>query len=167
MLKIENLSTDYQVKRLTNDDLNKTYALVQTNSSYFNFCPPQPTRHSLSEDMTVVPADKTLADKVYVGFFEHDSLVAVLDLIYQYPNEQSAWIGFFMVDAKYEGKGIGSKIMTDVAAELKRTGLKLIELDYPKGFIQSEHFLLKNDFIKDGREIPVPGYTVVVMGKEL
>jgi len=32
---------------------------------------------------------------------------------------------------------------------------------------KSEHFLLKNGFIKDGREIAVPGYTVIVMGKQL
>ena len=167
MLNIEKLSTDYQVKRLTVGDAGKTYALVETNSNYYNFCPPRPNRHTILEDIKVVPANKTLDDKFYVGFYDQEKLVAVMDLIYQYPNEQSAWMGFFMVDAKYQGQGIGSKIMADVTAELKRSGLTLIELSYPKGFAQSEHFLLKNGFIKDGREIAVPGYTVIVMGKQL
>ena len=167
MLNIEKLSTDYQVKRLTAGDAGKTYALVETNSNYYNFCPPRPNRHTILEDIKVVPANKTLDDKFYVGFYDQGKLIAVMDLIYQYPNEQSAWIGFFMVDAKYQGQGIGSKIMADVTAELKRSGLTLIELSYPKGFAQSEHFLLKNGFIKDGREIAVPGYTVIVMGKQL
>jgi len=167
MINIEKLSTAYQVRRLSASDASKTFALVETNSDFYNFCPPSPNRHTILEDIKLVPANKTLNDKAYVGFFDHDKLIAVMDLIYQYPNDQSAWIGFFMVDKSVQGKGIGSAIINDVAAELKQSGLSLIELAYPKGFVRGEKFLLKNGFIKDGREIAVPGYTVVVMGKQL
>lgn len=167
MIDEKKLSTEYQVRRLTATDANKTFALVQSNPTYFNYCPPQATRHSILEDMKIVPANKTLDDKYYLGFFDKDKLIAVLDLIYQYPDDNSAWIGFFMVDAAYQGKGIGSKIIDGLDKELVASGLTRIELAYAKGNIQSEHFLLKNGYQKDGREIPVPGYTVVVMEKLL
>lgn len=163
MIDVDKLSKKYQVRKLTPADANKAFALVQSNPTYFNFCPPQATRHSILEDMKVVPANKTLDDKYYVGFFEGEKLIAILDLISQYPDDQSAWIGFFMVDKMYQEQGIGSKIMSEVLTGIKADGLKRVEVAYAKGNTQSEHFLLKNGFVKDGREIPVPGYTVVVM----
>lgn len=167
MINIEKLSTDYQVRRLTINDANKAYALVQSNPTYFAYCPPQATRHSILEDMRVIPANKSLDDKYYVGFFDGDKLLAILDLITAYPDDKSAWIGFFMVDAAVQKQGIGSNIMKDVLVGIKEAGFKRVELAYGKGNEQSEHFLLKNGFVKDGREIPVPGYTVVVMEKLL
>lgn len=163
MIDVDKLSKKYQVRKLTPADANKAFALVQSNPTYFNFCPPQATRHSILEDMKVVPANKTLADKYYVGFFDGEKLIAILDLISQYPDDQSAWIGFFMVDKIYQGQGMGSKIMSEVLTGIKADGLKRVEVAYAKGNTQSEHFLLKNGFVKDGREISVPGYTVVVM----
>ena len=167
MLNLEKLSTKYQVKKLTATDANKAFALVQSNPTYFAYCPPQATRHSILEDMKVVPANKTLADKYYLGFFDQGELVAILDLISGYPDDKSAWIGFFMVDAKFQKRGLGSKIIKGIEQELQQAGLKRIELAYAKGNTQSEQFLLKNGYQKDGREIPVPGYTVVVVEKLL
>lgn len=167
MLNVEKLSTSYQVRKLTVQDANKAFALVQSNPTYFSYCPPQATRHSILEDMKVVPANKTLDDKYYVGFFKDNDLIAILDLVTSYPDDKSAWMGFFMVDAKYQGKGIGSSIMSDVLSAVENSGISRIELSYAKGNVQSEQFLLKNGFVKDGREIPVPGYTVVVMEQNL
>lgn len=163
MIDVDKLSKKYQVRKLTPVDADKAFALVQSTPTYFNFCPPQATRHSILEDMKVVPANKTLADKYYVGFFDDNKLIAILDLITQYPDDQSVWIGFFMVDKSYQGQGIGSGIMNDVLSSIKSTNLKRAEVAYAKGNTQSEHFLLKNGFVKDGREVSVPGYTVVVM----
>ena len=167
MLNIEKLSTSYQVRKLDAKDANKAYALVQSNPLYFAYCPPQATRHSILEDMKVVPANKNLDDKYYLGFFDGTDLIAILDLITGYPNNTSAWIGFFMVDAKYQRQGIGTKIIDSLNGELLKSGIKRIELAYGKGNEQSEKFLLKTGFVKDGREIKVPGYTVVVMEKIL
>ncbi len=165
MLNIEKLSTKYQVKRLTTTDADHALNLVQSNSSFFNFCPPAPTRHSILEDMKVVPTDKTLADKYYLGFYQANKLIAIVDLIVGYPAEMDAWIGFFMVDASVQKQGIGSTIMTDLVNALSGTKLKRIELAYPKGNAQSQQFLLKNKFISMDREVPVPGYTMVIMEK--
>lgn len=167
MLKIKNLSTNYQVRKLTTSDVNRAFELVQSNPTYFAYCPPQATRHSILEDMKVVPANKSLDNKYYLGFFDDTKLIAILDLIMGYPDDESAWIGFFMVDATSQGKGIGSDIINDISDGIKVAGFKRIELAYAKGNSQSERFLLKNGFIKDGREVAVPGYTVVVMEKKL
>lgn len=35
------------------------------------------------------------ADKYYIGYFEGEKLVAVMDLILNFPNKETAFIGFF------------------------------------------------------------------------
>lgn len=165
MLDIKKLSTKYQVKKLTATDADHALRLVQSNSSFFNFCPPAPTRHSILEDMKVVPADKTLADKYYLGYYADNKLIAIVDLIIGYPAEMDTWIGFFMVDAGFQKQEIGSRIMTELSVALSENGLKRIEVAYPKGNAQSLQFLLKNNFVAMDREVPVPGYTMVIMEK--
>jgi len=165
MLEIDKLSTSYQVEKLTPSDADHALKLVQSNQNFFNFCPPAPTRHSILEDMKVVPANKTLDDKYYLGYFDGDKLVAILDLITGYPAPKDAWVGFFMVDSEYQRQGIGSKIIADLEAALDKSGLERIELAFPKGNEQSQKFLLKNNFQAMNREVPVPGYTMVIMEK--
>jgi len=165
MLKIDKLSTDYQVKKLTPVDANHIMQLVQGNPNFFNYCPPAPTRHSILEDMKVVPANKSLNDKYYLGYFDGDKLIAILDLITDYPAPKDTWIGFFMVDASVQRQGVGSKILTDLGKYLGESGFERIELAYPKGNQSSEQFLLKNNFQLMNREVPVPGYTMVIMEK--
>lgn len=41
-------------------------------------------------------------DKYYVGFYHKDKLVAVMDLIVKYPNDETAFIGFFMMAKKLQ-----------------------------------------------------------------
>ncbi|WP_334330235.1 GNAT family N-acetyltransferase [Companilactobacillus sp. HBUAS59699] len=165
MLNINDLSSSYQVKRLTPRDVDHALHLVQGNSNFFSYCPPAPTRHSVLEDMKVVPANKTADDKYYLGYYADDELVAIIDFIIGYPAESDAWIGFFMVDTKSQKRGIGSKILDELSAVLSKAGLKRIEVAYPKGNDQSKQFLLKNSFVSMKREVPVPGYTMVIMEK--
>ncbi|MQS75681.1 GNAT family N-acetyltransferase [Companilactobacillus halodurans] len=167
MIKIEDLSKKFQVKKLTPSDASTVLNLANSNSSYYNFCPPRPTRHSILEDINVVPADKTQDDKYFVGFYQDNKLIAILDMIMKYPDEITAWIGFFMVNADNQKKGVGSLIMGELLPILKQSGLKQVELAYPKGNSISEKFLKKNKFEKTGQEISVPGYTVVVMKQNL
>ncbi|KRN98283.1 GNAT family N-acetyltransferase [Companilactobacillus kimchiensis] len=166
-MDIKNFSTKYQVKQLDSSDVNKVFALVQNNSNFFNYCPPQPTRHSILEDMQILPANKTADDKFYLGFFDDQQLVAVMDLVTKYPDDQTAWMGLFIVDAKYQNKGVGSAIISEVTQVLHQSDLKKIELAYPRGNAQSEHFLLKNAFVKTGQEVSEAGYTVVVMERAI
>ncbi|WCG35135.1 GNAT family N-acetyltransferase [Companilactobacillus farciminis] len=167
MMDLTKLSTSYQVRRLNPQDADHVLKLVLSNDSYYNFCPPRPNRHTILEDIKVVPANKTMDDKYYVGFYDQDKLIAVLDLISGYPDEKTAWIGFFMVDAAVQGKGIGSKIFVGIESELKDLGLSRVELAFAKGNAKSEKFLLKNGYQKTGQELNVPGYTVVVVEKML
>jgi GNAT superfamily N-acetyltransferase len=117
--------------------------------------------------MKALPPRKTMEDKYYLGFYEGDVMLAVMDLILGFPNEETAFVGFFMMNKEYQGKGIGTALMQEVYTYLKQFGFKFVRLGFAKGNLQSEHFWLKNGFVRTGVEAQNEGYVVVVLHKEL
>ena len=70
-----------------------------------------PTYENIIEDLYRTPPGKTTDDKYFLGFFQKDqTLIAILDLIFDYPKPQVAYIGLFMMHVSEQGKGTGSKI---------------------------------------------------------
>ena len=165
--QIDNLSKNYVVRKLTDADVATVYALCKENPLYYQYCPPFVTEDSIRADMAALPLRKTPEDKFYLGFYEGDRLIAVLDLILGFPKEGTAFVGFFMVNKKVQGKGIGTALMQEVYAYLRQCGFEFVRLGFAKGNPQSEQFWLKNGFERTGVEVQNEGYVVVVLEKEL
>ena len=82
------------VRKLNATDIDKIYEVMQGNPQYFQYCPPMATAQSIADDMNVLPPRTTYDDKYYIGYFEGEKLVAVMDLILNFPNKETAFIGF-------------------------------------------------------------------------
>lgn len=162
-MDIELLSTEYLVKQIETVDIPDVFALCKSNPLYYQYCPPSLTIESVQKDLTALPKGKTLEDKYYLGFYKNEFLIAVMDLIYKYPNEKTAFIGFFMTDKRIQGNGIGTAIITETCQYFKKTGLSFVRLGYVKGNPQSESFWIKNHFDKTGIEVQTENYVIVVM----
>lgn len=145
-IQLEKISNKYNVRRLDGSDVNTVLELCSENILYYQYCPPFITKEGAIQDMEVLPPGKTKSDKYYLGYFENDVLIAVLDLITGYPNKSTAYIGLFMMDIKVQGKGIGTEIIEELCNYLKNTGFKRVELAWVKGNPQSEKFWSKNNF---------------------
>lgn len=161
------LSLQYDVRKLTEKDIEIILELSVENPLFFQFCPPQVTRKSIREDMNVLPPDVDRENKYYIGFFEKEKLVAVMDLILGYPERNAAFIGLFMMRKSKQGQGIGSSIVSDCAGLLRNQGYQKIRLAYAKGNPQSERFWKKNGFEHTGEEMEKDGYTAVLMERIL
>lgn len=166
-IDIAALSSKYTVRRLTVDDLEQIYALSLGNPLFFQYCPPLVTRDSILEDMRVLPPGMTPDDKYYLGFFQDDKLVAIMDLITNYPDAHTVLIGLFMVEKQEQGCGIGSGIISECARCFKSVGSRYIRLCFAKGNPQSEAFWRKNGFEPVGIEADNGTYTAVVMRRIL
>ena len=149
-MDIHLLSKDYTVRRLDENDMDRIYALSCGNKTYYKYHPPFVTRESILADLNALPPGKSREDKYYVGFFQGQDLVALMDLILAYPTEDSAWIGLFMVHAQYQHKGTGSRIMGGVRACLQQSGYARIRLGVDIGNPQSYAFWTKNRFLVTG-----------------
>ena len=97
------LSERYQVRRLTEADVEAIYQLCADNPLFYQHCPPFVTRERIRADSRALPPGKTAADKYYLGYFQGDKLAAVLDLILDYPRAQTAFVGFFYAGAAAPG----------------------------------------------------------------
>ena len=166
-MMLSELSTTYTVRKLTERDVDAIYALSLGNPLFYRYCPPDVTRESILEDMRALPPHKTYEDKYYVGFWQHNQLLAVLYLILQYPDKRTAFIGFFMVDQSVQGRGVGTRIISELCDALHRLGYETVRLGYAKGNQQSLSFWLKNQFIPTGEERQNAGYTVVMLQRSL
>jgi len=167
IFQIEKLSKQYGVKQLTDTDVAAVVALCKENPMYYQYCPPFVTEDSIRADMKALPPRKNMEDKYYLGFYEGESLVAVMDLILGFPNEETAFVGFFMMNKAYQGKGTGTALMAEVYECLKECGFFFVRLCFAKGNPQSEHFWMKNGFVPTGVEAQNEGYTAVVLEKGL
>ena len=165
--RIENLSKKYIVKVLTDNDVPTVYAICKENPQYYQYCPPFVTEDSIRADMKALPPRKTMEDKYFLGFYEGEALLAVMDLILGFPNEETAFIGFFMMNKQCQGKGTGTALMEETYACLKEFGFQFVRLCFAKGNPQSEHFWLKNGFARTGVEAQNEGYVAVVLQKEI
>lgn len=166
-LEPQKLSARYTVKPFTKEDIPDIYALCQGNPIYYKHMKTEPTAENLEESMTALPKGMTMKDKLFAGFYREGHLVALLDLITGYPNRQTAFIGWFMMEKAMQGTGIGSAIVADILACLKKEGFSWVRLGYIKGNLQSEGFWKKNGFLPTGVESKTDNYTIVVMQKEL
>ena len=167
MIEVSQLSKQFDVKGLQESDADKVYQLELANPQYFVYCPPVPSVSSVIDDMHALPAGKTAEDKYYVGFYAGKNLVAIMDLIMCYPNDHTAFIGLFMVDNAYQGRGVGSAIIKDCLSCLQENGVSLIRLGYMKGNEQSRNFWLKNMFVETGEERINDRGKVIMMERKL
>ncbi|MBD5532279.1 MAG: GNAT family N-acetyltransferase [Lachnospiraceae bacterium] len=164
---VTNFSDQYHIRRLTEEDVEIIYALCKQNRLYYEYCPPFVTRDSIRRDMQALPPKKSMEDKHYIGWFDGDRLIAVMDLIDGYPDARTAFVGFFMTDVSVQRKGVGTAIIRELCAYLCTQQYKAVRLGWVKGNPQSEAFWHKNQFVETGVTYDTDGYTVIVAQRTL
>lgn len=161
------LSSRFSVRILTETNIDQIFSLSAGNPMFYRYCPPFVTKESIRADMVKLPPRTTPEDKFYLGFWEGETLIAILDLILHYPNRETAFVGMFMVSATKQGQGVGSGIVGELCASLREQGFRFVRLGYAKGNPQSRGFWLKNGFLPTGVEYQTDGYVVVVLERRL
>lgn len=153
-LDIDALSARFAVRRLFAPDAELFCALAEKNTTYDRYHNSAPTRASFLEGLSALPPGAAATDKYYLGFFDGTRLVALCDLVLGYPNRDTAFIGLFMLEQAYQGKGVGSAIISDCAAYLRRCGFARLRLAVDHGNPQSLGFWMKNGFARTGEVYP-------------
>lgn len=147
-------SERYAARPLTASDADAILTLCAENEQFYRYHPPLATKESVLEDLSALPPGKSAADKHYLGFFDGETLVAVLDLILDYPQEGTAYLGFFMTKKAVQGRGIGSALIGELLDELREEDFRRVRLAVDRGNPQSKAFWEKNGFALMGEEVP-------------
>ena len=122
------LSSDYEVRNITEADIASVYNLCKNNRRYYRYIGKKPSLRELTDVITDLPEGTGPQNKHFVGFYDDESLIAILDLITSYPQDDDAFIGWFMVDAQKHRQGIGSSIFADIRAAMKAQGYDHLSL---------------------------------------
>ena len=166
-LPIKSISASCQVRRLTEEDLPELLALAKDNPTYYRYMGEEPTLEGLRGDLTKLPPRTTSEDKYFLGYFRDGRLCAALDLILHYPNPETIFIGWFILDKGIQRAGVGTAIITELMAFLRAQGFRYVRLGYVKGNLESEHFWQKNQFAPTGLQTRTENYTIAVMERQL
>lgn len=144
-MEISEFSKTYQVRRLGRDDVDAIYELCRENRIFYRYHEPFVTKESILDDMEALPPGKSREDKYYIGFFDGGSLVAIMDLILGYPEKNTAFIGLFMTDVRYQHRGMGSQIISGLRRIISACGAKKYVWGWTRA-PQSHAFWTKNRF---------------------
>ena len=104
------------------------YAFCKRNTQYYEYCGKEPSIELIEKDIEIAPPGILIEQKYYIGFFDNDKLVAVMDLVDGYPACDYVYIGFFMMDCELQGNGIGSKIVSESLEYLSEQGFQKCQL---------------------------------------
>lgn len=164
---IIDITDKFQIKRIESCDKTAVLKLMNSNPDYFKYCPPKPSISSVEKDMNALPPNKTMKDKYYLGFYDSDELVGIIDFIIGYPTKETVFIGLFMIDSKYQNKHIGTSIIEDITKFFTQNGFSELKLGYAIGNDKAKSFWLANGFRPTGIVAHNEGYDVIVMNKVL
>ena len=165
---VEMLSSDYDVRRLTEADISQVYRLCRENRRYYRQLKTRPTLRGLTAVISEVPAGSAPECKHFVGFYDQEAqLVAILDLITGYPAPDAAFIGWFMVEASRQGQGIGGQIFADLRAAMQGQGYRRLSLGVVRENTEAVAFWEKQGFVMTDQEGTWEGRPTRIMEREI
>ena len=166
MIDISKVNKTYKIRILNESDAELIVDLCKGNTLFYRYTEAKPTIDNVLEDMKALPPGMTLKDKYYIGFFDENDLVAIMDIIDGWPSKDIAYIGFFMMNVNYQGKNIGSSIIYEIESYMKSIGKTSTRLAVDDGNPQSSHFWMKCGYTPI-KETSINGWVKHVFVKEL
>ena len=163
-LELEALSSQFRVRRITEKEISDVYGLCRANRRDYRIMETKPSLRGLTEVISEVPPGSAPECKHFVGFYDaEDRLAAILDLITGYPEEDDAFLGWFMVDAGRQGAGVGSQLFADLRAALRAQGYDHLSLAVAPENTEALAFWEKQGFALREKEMEWNGRTLSVM----
>jgi RimJ/RimL family protein N-acetyltransferase len=115
------------------------------------------------------PEGYDISSKRVYGIYLADDrqLIGVVDLLFYYPDSNSACIGLFMLDPDYRNCGLGKEAYFMVEKEILKNSMMKIRLGVLEGNMQGFYFWKKMGFSLTGERKPYLSKYFRVMEKKL
>ncbi len=147
---------NFKIKLLTLNDQEALLQLEQSNPEYHRYFSADPlTIEEVQRDLTAHPESLAAEQKQVFGFYLANHLVAVLDVLNQYPQEQFVFIGLLMVNRTYQRKTIGKVIMTGFMQAALQSNVVALQLTRVSSDTASQTFWKRLGF-EDGDQLFLP-----------
>ncbi|HJE87315.1 acetyltransferase [Levilactobacillus brevis] len=145
------------VRPLTHADDDLIYAFQAAHPAYFNHFQDHPvTRNEAIQDVTDVPMNAMPDQKAYLGIFQGDQLVVLVDLIIDYPLPSLVWLGMWMTDDQLATEQ-AADYYRSLVATLRAAGAVQLQLSVFMGDREMKRFW-------EGQQLQAIQTTTVVRG---
>lgn len=78
-IDIKKISKRYSVRKLNLNDVQMIYTFCKKNTQYYKYCGKELSIELIEKDLEITPPGISLEQKYYVGFWDNDKIVAVMD----------------------------------------------------------------------------------------
>lgn len=150
-MELSSFKSIYTIKLLSCEDVEEIYYLCKSNPQYYNYAKQELTYENIISDINELPQGKSQSDKYYLGFYEKDVLVAIMDLIDKFPDDKTMYISFFMIRKSHQGNGVASTIIKELIQYLKQNEYQFIRLSIILENTEALHFWKKMGFVSINR----------------
>lgn len=158
-------STDWYP--LTETHLPALLAFCQRNEEYYSYIKCTPDLESLQRQLTALPPNTTMEQKHFLGLWEAGRLIAILDLILDWPRKSVVYIGWFMVARELQGKGEGKRLIKEIADGLTERDYKSVRLGCVEDNLPGMKFWQACGFVPTGEAAEGRAYKVILLEKTL
>ena len=144
MIDISEINDSYEVRKLTESDAELVLDLCKRNTLFNFYCKIEPTIELILDDMNSRPVGSDITEKYYVGFLSEGQLIAILDYVDRFPEQDSGYLRFFMLDIELQGNNLGTEIIQRFFSYLRSISRSRVVFAVVADNPQAEHFWLKN-----------------------
>jgi GNAT superfamily N-acetyltransferase len=118
-----------------------------------------------------LPPGKTLEDKFVFAIEKEARIIALVDVLMNYKDENIWWIGLLLIHPDMRGKGMGRQIVNFLRDNFIQQGVREIRLGVLEENIPGQIFRKRMGFnpveLVPNRQYGIKNHTVIVMSQQL
>jgi ribosomal protein S18 acetylase RimI-like enzyme len=138
---------DYDIATVTRENFNRVFEVYNTNQDFFLLTQgKEATIESSIDDVSALPPGCSIGQKIFISLSKENRAVGVLDIIMEYPDQDSFWIGLLLIRGDLHGKKIGSGIITATLNAAKAVGYKSAQLGVVENNTKAVNFWQRHGF---------------------
>ncbi|MFA7252905.1 MAG: GNAT family N-acetyltransferase [Candidatus Paceibacterota bacterium] len=132
-----------------NSDIEKLQILFEESSEFFQLINGRfPFKNEARTFITQLPEGKTLSDKFILGIYDGDRLIGIIDIVKNYPEKDTWFIGLFLISPDYRNRGLGQKIYKALQDYFRSEKVKFIKISVAEQNVLALKFWKNLGFIE-------------------
>lgn len=165
------LNGQYSIVRISDMIIDDVFEIMKLNKYFYSRTQlHEISREECQEDMYALPPNTDMSQKFYVALYKRNECVALLDYVEGYPASNVIYLGFFMLNPKFQRAGIGGHIVGNFIECVQNNGFTEIKLACYEANKIGLAFWNRMGFIKEkvsARETDGKIYNLIEMHKVL
>lgn len=126
---MKHIENKFTLKTVTEDLLERVLKIYDTNQDYFKISMNgKPSMKSVIEDKNEVPPGLNLKNKNYRLISLNGRDIGIIDYVMNYPDEDSIYIGLFMINGNFHRNGYGREFIEEFITNMRNEGYHRIRL---------------------------------------